>query len=336
MSRWPLALLMLASAACAEPGDGRSVTAALKGPVAAALGTEGARIARGDGEWKALQDRLAAFGWKRGPKDALSTIDFSKEMVVCVFKSGDPGNTLVVRKSGGGAEEAELEVGLGFIIYKSHLEEPDVWTFLCVAVPRSPKLRLSVLSYHPMNDGPHKTLDQAAPEWSATLDGDHTGGLEATIRPEAAVVRPGDDIRIDFTLRFADRSQEGDRRFAPARDSVRVWDGKYSNGYRNHAFLVTLPDGTTKLLRPPEREFDKNIPHLVELGKGRTYNLPEWVDGEHFKSLKSLGLDTTAAGTYRITGVYTEAAGGGDEPTAQGQKCWGGEIFTETVTVEVK
>src|SRR6185436_13964962 len=77
----------------------------------------------------------------------------------------------------------------------------------------------------------------------------------------------------------------------------------------------------------------KNIPHLVEVTMGRMYVLPAWVEGQTFKSLKELGLDTTQPGTYQITGVYMESAG--KEPDEKGRMAWGGELFTNTVRVEV-
>lgn len=70
---------------------------------------------------------------------------------------------------------------------------------------------------------------------------------------------------------------------------------------------MTTPDGKTALLRPKViDQWDKNAPLPVEITAKEPYTLPNWVEGDNRKSLKSLGLDTTTPGTYTITGLYEE------------------------------
>jgi hypothetical protein len=168
-----------------------------------------------------------------------------------------------------------------------------------------------------------------------TDSGDIVDSLQGRIRAKSNTVKAGEDIPVEFELRFANPAVVKDGRFAREQDSVFVWDGKYSNGYRNHAFLVRTPDGESHLLRPKViGAWDKNVPHPVEVKEGKPYVLPEWFEGKTFKSLKALGLDTSQPGTYSITGVYQET---GSTGKAFGTECmlWGGEIATNTIVVEV-
>ncbi|MBI5725232.1 MAG: HEAT repeat domain-containing protein [Planctomycetes bacterium] len=149
--------------------------------------------------------------------------------------------------------------------------------------------------------------------------GDIVDGLQGVIRAKDSKVKAGEDIQVEFKLQAVDKA-------------VVVWDGKYSNGYRNHSFEVRMPDGKTAVLRPGEkRAWDKNAPHPVEITKDKPYVLPEWVEGVTFKSLKTLGLDTSKPGKYVITGRYEEV--GGVEGNV---KIWGGSIATNSITVEVE
>lgn len=148
--------------------------------------------------------------------------------------------------------------------------------------------------------------------------GEIVNGLRGVIRAKDSKIKPGDDIQIEFTLHAPDKP-------------VFVWDGKYSNGYRNHSFEVQMPNGDTKVLKiQGKREWSKNAPHPVEITKDKPYILPEWVEGQTFKSLKALGLDTAAKGKYVITGIYEEVAGNDGNV-----KLWGGKLVTNSITVEV-
>ncbi|KAF0246891.1 MAG: hypothetical protein FD180_250 [Planctomycetota bacterium] len=340
----PAALLVVAFStlklSAADPADAKALRGTLKDEAADSLGANGARAFRSAAEWNAFLDRLVALGWKKPADDPAVVNDFSKNMVACVFQYGDDWNKFAVRKAASDGKQGDLEIGLSFPIQKSGLEHDQEWHFICVPLPQAPRLKVSVLVYHPENGGPCATLETANLDWSANLDdaaGDVINGLRGEIRPAAATVKSGDDILLDFTLRFEVAFVGKVTHFASPASSALVWDGKYSNGYRNHGFLVTTPDGKTHFLRRAVQDaWDKNAPHLVEVTHEKPYILPEWREGETAKSLKKLGLDTTAPGIYRITGVYAESKDSSDHPEAGGRQDWRGELFTNTVKVEVR
>jgi hypothetical protein len=302
------------------------------------LGANGARIFRAAEQWNQFQERLTTVGWQKPAENPLANVDFAKNMVVCVFENGDVGNNLAIRSIAGDAKQATVDVAMSYIIYKGKQQAAFAWKFIALTVSQAPEVKISVATYHPMNGGPYPTLEQARPAWSALLGknaGDLVGNLQGNIEAKAAAVQKGDDIQIQFRLLFADPVIETDARFAAPKKSVAVWDGKYSNGYRNHGFLVKTPDGKTQLLRPKViNNWEKNVPHLVEIAAGKLYVLPAWVEGQNFKSLKELGLDTTQPGTYEITGMYMET--GSNEADTSGRTPWGGELYTNTLRVEVK
>lgn len=302
------------------------------------LGANGARIFRSAAQWTHFQERLTALGWQKPAENPLAAVDFAQNMIVCVFEFGDIGNNFAVRSQTIEGTQVSVDLGMSYIIYKGKQQAAFAWKFIALPVPQAPEVKLSVATYHPMNGGPYPTLEKARPEWSALLGknaGDLVGNLQGNIEAKAAAVQKGDDIQIQFRLLFADPVTENDARFAAPKKSVAVWDGKYSNGYRNHGFLVKTPDGKTQMLRPKViNDWDKNAPHLVEIAAGKLYALPGWVEGQNFKSLKVLGLDTTQPGTYEITGMYVETAS--DEADTSGRTPWGGELYTNTLRVEVK
>jgi len=318
--------------------DVPSLSGTLKPETAAQLGSSGARVFRTAAQWTSFQDRLTALGWEKPADNALSKVDFARDMIVCVFENGDEGNTLNIRKATSDGKIADIDLAMSYIIYKQHGEPVEKWRFMALSVPQAPQVKVSVASYHPANGGPYPTIDKARPEWSATLGeaaGDLVGGLQGNIEAKNATVKAREDIQIQFTLQFLNAVTDNDARFAKSSSSASIWDGKYSNGYRNHAFLVTTPDGKSQILRPkPILNWDKNAPHLVEISAGKPYILPAWVEGQNFKSLKELGLDTSAPGVYQITGVYMETA----SIDSDGNKrlSWGGELFTNSLRVEVK
>jgi hypothetical protein len=200
--------------------------------------------------------------------------------------------------------------------------------------------QVNVKTWTPQNGGAHDSQEKALLEWSGVVGpdtGDSVGGLEGRITPASAKIKAGDDIQLEFKLQLSE-SDKKNGAFSRRGDSLYVWDGKYSNGYRNHAFHVVKPDGTIEVLRPKEiKDWDKNAPHPVEIAANKPYILPNWAEGQKFKSLKELGLKTQP-GKYTITGIYAEVA---DEPKPDRLRrlpnpTWGGELWTNTVTVEVE
>lgn len=302
---------------------------------ASVLGRHGCLLIHSRERFDSLLGRFEKLGWARVPKDALANVDFEKEMVVGVFDCGDVANAFSLRNVDSKPGEPAVEILMSYIIYKQRDRVVDACKFLFVAVPRAPKVKLSVATYTPQNGGPHQTPETAQLEWSGSLGddaGDVVDGLRATLKPQANIVKAGDDIRIGFELGMAQELVVHANVFADNQQAVYVWDGKYSKGYRNHSFEVVTPDGKTHVLRPAEiREWDKNIPHPVAIKPGTPYVLPNWVEGQDLKSLHDLGLNTSQPGKYTIRGFYSEAA-----TKADGLAMWGGEIGSNIVTVEVR
>ena len=302
------------------------------------LGDYGCRTIRSQARWGEVQSQLAQLGWRRpSGGSALGEIDFDKQMIVMVHKCGDEGDRFAVRRYQDG-DSPSLELVMGYIIYKSRAKVVNGCNFILAVVPLAKRLSVSVSTYHPHNGGPYPTPEKARLEWRGVVGseaGDIVDGLQGTIEAKSPKGAVGQDIQVKFTLQLAGEALVKDGQCASPREAVCVWDGKYSNGYRNHAFEVRSPDGKVRLLRPAViDQWDKNAPHPVEIKAGKPYVLPEWYEGAYLKSLEKLGLDTGQAGRYVITGIYMEK-GGTAQMIGQGTKMWGGDIATNTITVEV-
>lgn len=309
--------------------------------VAFDLGQHGAWLVQTRDRWDALLARLRARAVKFD--DQLGPVDFDKESLACVFHYGDEGDRFCLRavtpdpKRDGKA--LDVQFGMSYIIYKQRRAlTVSVWQAYAVRVPKTASTTISVWTYHPMNGGPYPTLDRAKLEWQCTASdatGEAIGYLTGAIAPKAPRVKAGDDIPVQFTLSFADAAREALGQFHMNRpQAVSVWDGKYSNGYRNHGFEVVTPDGKRVTLRPKVIDrWDKNAPHPVAVAPGKPYTLPNWVEGDTLKSLKALGLDTTTPGKYTITGTYEEQ---GLPAGDRHGEIWGGLLRTNTVVVEVE
>lgn len=334
-----LTLLCLFLFASASVAAGRFFSGSVQegGHVAAGrLGEYGALLICTGERWEAFQKSLADLKVKA--ENRLGAIDFAKEDLVVVFHYGDEGDKTSWLSVTGDAAGREVRFAMSYIIYKQRRGLTlGVWSVLAVPVEKSAKTSVSVVTYHPMNGGPHPTPDKGRLEyqWALYPDGaEAIGGLTATIKPESATVKAGDDILVRMTLSLAGGAPEKFGSFARSAEALHVWDGKYSNGYRNHAFEVTTPDGKTHFLRPSVIDrWDKNAPHPVEITAQKPYLLPNWVEGQPGKSLKSLGLDTSRAGVYTVQGVYLETA----EPIQNNNPAlWGGVVRSNRVRIEVK
>jgi hypothetical protein len=305
--------------------------------VAGRLGNYGGWLVRSAERWEETLKMLAAAGVK--VEDDLGPVDWVKEDLACVFHYGDEGDQFVVRYVGGDEKRRDVEIGMSYIIYKQRRALPmGVWRAFAVPVPKAAATRVSVSTFHPMNGGDHPTIDKARPEWEWTFSetaGDAVGGVTGVIEPKALTVNAGEDVAVKFSLTGDGAAKVKDGQFARAAAAAYVWDGKYSNGYRNHAFEVVTPAGKLLVLRPKvQNDWDKNAPHAVAIKAGETYVLPDWGDPTPFKSLKALGLDTTAAGVYVITGVYEQRPS--PMPRGGTEDMWGGVVRTNAVRVEVK
>ena len=152
-------------------------------------------------------------------------------------------------------------------------------------------------------------------------------GLQGEIKTEKAVIAPGEDIIIEFTLYLADDT---------LKEPLHVWDNKYSAGYRADSYKVITPDGKEHLLRLKEQgAWDKNAPHPVEISLTKPFKLAGWLGTK--KSLQKRGLDTTQKGIYKIIGVYEHP----DKPELyneywENKKMWGGKLMTPEITVTVE
>ena len=344
MFRLPLALTIALSLG-AQAGEAVAppiLAGQLKDSEAAKyLGRQGCLVIRSKGRGDEVLKAFARFGWEKPTKSPLDGLDFTRDLLLCVFRSGDEADKFSLHRFTDQDGKATLDIVMSYIIYKSHAATPPRWNFLLAAIPQSPSVKVTVSTYHPMNGGPYPTPDKAQLEWQKTFtptDGDVIDGLSGVIRAESDTVKAGGDIPVELKLTFDSSATVKPGRFALKLDSAYVWDGKYSNGYRNHAFLVETPDGQTLFLRRPvQPNWDKNAPHPVEVTTAKPYVLPEWYEGKTFKPLKALGLDTSKPGIYRITGVYTEAAGEAkDWRTGAQVRLWGGDLATNTLEITVK
>jgi len=295
------------------------------------FGRKGCLIVRSSREWDDVRKRLAAIGPSVPAAEKPLPVDFAKEMLVCLFNLGEVSDKFSVR--GYAVAAPQLDIVMSCPGSKERKKAFITFNTLLAVVPATHKLRVDVLTYHPMVEGPFSTPDKAELEWSHTFGpdaGDWVDALQAHIEAKDTQANAGGDVLVQFTLRLANAAVVKDGHFAGSVDSVSVWDGKYSKGYRNHAFDVTGPDGKTIRIRPAViTAWDKNAPHPEEIRKDEPYDLPDWT-GETFRSLKGLGLDTSAAGTYTITGIYMEGPGTeGETPM------WNGTMRSNTITIEV-
>jgi hypothetical protein len=271
------------------------------------------------------------------PDKPLPNIDFAKHSVVLLYALDSSKNSLALSNSDLTANPPDLGFSYRWWNGPARAAELPTIKFIYAIIPATPKVNVTLTSLPIIADRAVRT----ATEFSALLGskdgGDTVDGLQAVITPKAAAIKPGDDILIDVALHLADPGKAKPEKFGTTSTSVYVWDGKYSNGYRNHAFFVTTPDGKTMLLRPKEiDQWDKNAPHPVEVSAKEPYHLPNWVEGDTRKSLKTLGLDTTTPGTYTITGLYEETGQEADNRMGGKTQLWGGSITSNTITVEVK
>lgn len=308
------------------------------GKAAESLGRAGVLVVRSAARWEEWLKRAAQAGYELPAKHAFREIDFARSRLVVALHQGDEGDKLSLRQWTAADRTMRVELLESYIIYKAREMPVNRFQFLALDLPAKETYDVSVSSFHPHNGGPNPTPDKALLEWKQAFgpaDGDVVDGLTARLAPEKLQVKAGEDIRVAFELRFVPPATK-ETRFAPAAENAFVWDGKYSNGYRNHAFLVETPDRKTHYLRPKViGNWDKNVPHPIEVTAGRPYVLPSWAEGQTLKSLADLGLDTSQLGRYTITGLYEQTAGS-PEPFAKGPKMWGGQIATAPVVVEVR
>lgn len=307
--------------------------------VSTLIGRHGVVFIRSEARLDELNKRLPDLTYdkpllkiKRLPK-----IDFAKESIVLIYALGS-FNWLDLNLTKSDLSAYPPELGFSLKWYNGPVDgEPSpAIRFIYAVIPATPKVGVTLTS-SPTHADRFRIVTELLAQLGGKDGGDIVDGLRAAITPKGATVKSGDDILIDFALHLADPGQAKPEQFGNTLKSVFVWDGKYSEGYRNHAFFVTTPDGNTALLRSREiKEWGKNAPHPVEITATKPYHLPTWIEGDTLKSLKALGLDTTNPGTYTITGLYEEIGQEANNPKGGKTPLWGGSITSNTITVEVK
>lgn len=303
-----------------------------------ALGRSGAVVIRSKAHFEWFMAELQAAGYLLPAGKPTLQCDFAKQSLAVVLHYGDEGDKFVVRSEETKEKRVALDIAMSYIIYKSRGKVVNKFQFFAVPIAKREELALSISTYHPHNGGMYPSLEKAHLEWTHTFTtegGDVVDGLTAKLRPEVTTIKRGDDIRCEFQLQYHAVAKEKNGVYAQAAPSVFVWDGKYSNGYRNHSFLVEFPDGASKIFQPEEKEFAKNIPHPVEVSEQKPYVLPEWFEGKTFKSLKQLGLETKLPGRYVVTGLYAEKGEIAETFKRDKVRMWGGRIASAPVAFEV-
>lgn len=282
--------------------------------------------------------RLADAGWQMPPQNASRVLYLDREDVIVLYHVGDEGDRFVRHAYSRKGDAGTLDLVMGYVIYKQREKAVSKLNVLITTVPRTQTLKVNVATYHPLNGGPHPTPDKALPEWSHTFgpdSGDMVDGLSAHVSAKDATVAPDQDILLTLTLKFTDEALVKDGHFASRGvTSATVWDGKYSNGYRNAWFIADTPDGGRMPLIPPEiLNWDKNAPHPVEITAEKPYVVSSWAT--QTKSLKTLGLETTRPGRYRVIAMYNEIGGPQKTSGDKSVTFWAGSIASSPITVTV-
>jgi len=323
----PAATPRVSTDTLAKPEDVAKITAV--------LGHHGVLFIRSETRWEEFKKLL--------PNRALETenpmLDFAKQNVVLVYDSASrPKDTFSLSGSDLGANPPQLNFFRRWDNGPEDIPEARSKKYILAIIPATSTVKVTFSSVPFSTD--EFSIVSIVTWFSATLGGKDGGdivdGLQATITPKAATIKPGEDILIDFELHLANMPDAHPQRFGTDPDIVHVWDGDFSKGYRNHGFFVTTPDGNTSILRPKELPFYFNSDHSEDVTANESYHLPYPGKGEALKSLKAHGLDTSTPGTYTITGLYEEAAVTKTTPDGKTTSLWGGSIASNTVTVEVK
>jgi hypothetical protein len=335
IARIILVLPLLLSTAAAAPAGERVTHMTIAIPIegrmidgpSTRLPRQGLFCIHTQARWEWFANFMTDLGARDFDKDAFAEVDFEKEMIVGAIRFGSAAaafeEPMAIRGNAPGP------AGVLFVVHEappqpSTATRPGEYRIILHVVQRT-DVRDVEVHWDRLPVGqtdPNRTpilRGKVGPAIGDTLD-----GLSASIEPQQLRVKAGEDIAVK--MRLVHRTAQLNTRAA---EPVQVWDGKYSRGYRNHAFEVHKPDGSVIILRAPERgAVDKDAPHLVDILPDRPYVIPSWTEVDAFHSLKGLGLDTTKPGVYRIVGWYDEEAG-------MDTKAWRGHLTSNAVAVEV-
>lgn len=289
----------------------------------AALGRVGCYIVQDSQRWEQLLTIFRRHA-TAGTVERLYKPDFSKEMVIAHFAACDSADRIVV--SNVAIDAASCRIDFDIMAGSAAAFVPR-WKMTGIMVPAGGgTVVVSVPNPSQSAAGEARRMEWRMEEgW-----GDVTDGLQARLAVDRRDAKPGEDLTVSLFLRCVE----------PVADGVYVWDNKYSHGYRNDSYHVTLPSGARCIFkRPAVNAWDKNAPRPVLVKPGQDWELGGWGEGEAIrKSLKMLGLDTSAPGVYTIQAVFSEEAGEGEDFVQPGRKLkiWGGTIATLPATVRIK
>jgi len=118
-------LFSLMAPFCARAAE-RSVAGQLKNPDAwKTLGRQGCLAIPSRARWEAIEKLLTGLGWEKPAPDPLVAVDFAREQIVCLFRSGDQSDRFSVHRLTLDSKHAELAAVMSYVIYKSHAPTPD-------------------------------------------------------------------------------------------------------------------------------------------------------------------------------------------------------------------
>jgi hypothetical protein len=287
------------------------------------LGRNGFAVIRNKAEEKVFMDRLELAGieasFVKGNRPSEPWANFERGMQVVCWRDLTAADSLRitgVQQTAGGGSGKRDKFRLDLEVKQNNANRnARAWKACCVWIPRANVLEVPGIG----KDGKDEI-------WTADKNGrDVADGLQSCLEVKQTAIKPGDDITLTMSLRNV-RPAGG--------EPIVVWDNNFG-GYRADFYLVISPDGQSRILRRPEQKnWDKYAPRPIEIQSGRSWWLGGAENKVYFKSLKSLGLETSKEGIYTVTGYY-EAEGGQGAFDEKNCLFWGGHIATPPVEVRV-
>ncbi|MBI5723621.1 MAG: hypothetical protein HZA50_06665 [Planctomycetes bacterium] len=292
------------------------------------VGASGCLVVRSLDRWDAIQKHFAASS-SDGEVNLdnvsfdPSKMDFQKDMIVGVFackaptKNGISAQKLVVKDGKG-----ELEF---LMTFSSKMYRTYGWQFTFAVVPASlAELKVSVWTCPVLDAESDEEVDPASAkkEWTVNVgpdSGDVVGGLTGIITVKDRKIKAGQDIRAEFTLKMTDKTLANGRFLMNS--SYFILEGKYS-------FEVVGPDGKTQKLEPKKPADQEKPAKPIEITPEKPYIIP-------VKLQADLKLDTSKPGKYVIRAVFEETSGW-LQKNPHTVFIWGGNIATNSITVEVE
>jgi len=111
-------LFSLMAPFCARAAE-RSVAGQLKSPDAwKTLGRQGCLAIPSRARWEAIEKLLTGLGWEKPAPDPLVAVDFAREQIVCLFRSGDQSDRFSVHRLTLDSKHAELAAVMSYVIYR--------------------------------------------------------------------------------------------------------------------------------------------------------------------------------------------------------------------------